>query len=135
MRGTRKRLGLLVLTLALIVGSGSLALAHSFSSCQTGEFCVFGVSGYSGDWHDPDTDDPNWPCCGHHGVQNDDDSFQNKETTVVRVFDGTNYTGGTKYCATDSSNDWNINDNVDNDGNSNDTLGTSTCPAGDIELP
>ncbi len=139
------RLAITAVFLGILVSVGLLltpspASGHSYDECNAGEFCVFAhnhgyLSHVGGDWHDPSNDDPNWPCCGHHGVQNDDQAFINNETKVVRVFDGGTYTGGTKYCALSGSTDPDIPTAVRNDGNSHDVYTSSSCPAGDVDLP
>jgi hypothetical protein len=113
----------------------TLAAAHSFVSCTGQQFCVFSWDGWLSDWHDPASDDDNWPCCGHHGVQNDDNSFQNDATVAVVVYDGSNQSGTAKYCARSNMDVYDIPDAIGDDGNSSDHRSSTSCPPGVVSLP
>jgi len=97
--------------------------------CNSGEYCIWGAPGYTGDFWDPSTSDPDWPCCGGTGVQNDDDSLHNRESTRVIVYAENSYVSAL-YCATPSLSDSDIVDNLDNAGNSHQVHGSSTSCVG-----
>lgn len=125
----KERLSLLAAMALVLVTAVPPMSALADGVCNSGEFCVWGGTGYTGDFWDPSGSDPDWPCCGGTGVQNDDDSLHNRESKRVVVYAENGYVSDL-YCATDGLQDSNIADNRDNAGNSHVVHTTSTSCSG-----
>ncbi len=126
-----KKLTVLAIVFAALVTS---VPAQADSVCNSGEFCVWGGEGYTGDFWDPSGSDPDWPCCGGTGVQNDDDSVKNLETYRVFVYENNDYSGTLLYCVAPGTAVSVIFSDRDNRGNSNLT-GSSLTSCSGYPLP
>jgi len=120
----REGVALVAILAMLVIFPSGIALAGT--TCDSGEFCIWGGLAQTGDFWDPGVSDGNWPCCGGTGVQNDDQSIWNRESVGSVVYDGGNFTGVSMYCAIPGYNG-NIHGNRDNSGNSHQLQGTSSC--------
>lgn len=126
-----------VLAATVVFALLAIGASATHQTCESGEFCVWADTGYSPAEHflGDTAGNPNWPCgvfCSPD-VDNNEDSVKNRTSLAMRVYDGDSWTGAIKYCVDAGQWDSNINNSVDNDGNSQTQFPPygSTCPAGD----
>lgn len=122
----RRRVVAVVVTVA-VAGLYAAAPVSADLNCDSGELCLWGNTGYSGDFWDPTHHDLNWPFLG---IENDDDSVKNRDTRAHLVYPNSGGGGPLRYCVNSLENTANINDARDNDGDSNLQLDVTACPAG-----
>jgi len=116
-----------ILQWVVVVALGLVSIpALADSICNTGEACIWGGAGRTGDFWDPSTSDPDWPAFGSTGVANDDESIENKELNSIRVFPGDAYTGGVNYCVPPGVYESDIDGTLENDGQSHYIWGGET---------
>lgn len=125
---------LLATVMALVIGLAATSSA-THQVCNDPEFCVWANTSYGPvEHHYGHTgNSSNWPCgvfCSPD-VDNNEDSVVNTSSYSYRVFDGDNYQGSLKYCVDPGQQDSNINNAVDNDGQSSLRVGLFDCPSGD----
>ena len=106
------------LALALSVNALGVNLtpvtAHD-GTCDAGTFCVWQHTNWTGAEHDHWGGNSNdW---NFWGMENDDDSVKNRETSGVRVYTNANYTGG-MYCVLASQVEDDIHGDRDDQGDS-----------------
>ena len=103
--------------------------ARADSSCDPGEFCVWGNIDFVGDFWDPVSSDANWPCgvlCSPD-VDNNDDSVRNRRSGKVHVEEGTNYKGGVVYCVAPGVEEDSIHSARDDRGDSSLHFAATSC--------
>jgi hypothetical protein len=119
---------LFALTLTLGVTSTPVE-AHN-DVCNAGYFCVWPYINYDDDEVGPDehrhfaNSENDWDFIG---MENDDDSVKNMESTRVLVYRGSNYSGGLAYCTVSGEVEDDIHEDRDNDGDSNLLQGLTSC--------
>ncbi len=128
-----RRTFVLLITIGCLISLlAGAALADT--NCDGGEFCIYGGESYSqtGGFWDPTNDDPDWPCCGTAGVQNDDDSVNSNTPGRDRVYQSNSYVNFI-YCVPAGFAYPVINSSRDNTGNSH--LEDVTTGCGTLALP
>lgn len=118
---------LVALGLAFSVTATPVA-AHN-DTCASGYFCVWPLANYddyaAGTEHRHfATSENDWP---FFGLENDDDSVKNMESTRVLVYAGADYSGGYKYCTQASEVEDDIHTDRDDDGDSNFLSTLTSC--------
>jgi hypothetical protein len=126
MRTNARRLLAALATASLLTSLSALPVSAD-ANCNAGELCLWGNANYGGDFWDPTFHDLNWPW---PGIENDDNSVQNKDTRAHLIYPNSSGGGVMRYCVNSLENEDDIAADRDDDGDSNFEIETTTCPIG-----
>jgi hypothetical protein len=114
MRTTVRRF-LAALATASLVSMMTTVQVAADANCDVGELCLWGNTGYGGDFWDPSHHDLNWP----GAIANDDDSIKNKDNYRHLIYPDDSGGGALLYCIEPLEVEDDIAGVRDNNGQSN----------------